>query len=198
MEDQQMVKRTRAEEIADPGERLAAVRDRWATAKERRAEVARTSVPADVAIAKAHGIVDAHAAAFQERMAPIWASALRPDFDPLRIYAEHFLGVDLGGNVAIQGRNLAQLFAVATPDTFKSLMAAAITSAATNHDGLAPAERVAALAELDAEIAALELEEERLVRALEDADRPILRRIDADPALIVAASLETHPRATAR
>jgi hypothetical protein len=193
-----MVKRTKAEEITDPGERLAAVRERWATAKERRAKVAETSVPPDVAIAKAHGIVDGHAAAFPERMAPIWASALRPDFDPQRIDPEYFFGVDLGGSIHLQKRTIAQLFATVAPDTFKALMADAIIAAAAESDGMAPAERVAALAELDAEIVALELEEERLVRALEDADRPVVRRIDADPALIVAANLETHPRATAR
>jgi hypothetical protein len=193
-----MAKRAKADETTKPAERLAAVRDERATLRERRDQITVAAVPPDVAIARAQGIVDAHVAGYRERMAPIWVTAVRPDFDAARIDRAHFLGANLAGTVQQDQGRLAELVAVTAPDTFKSLMAETIRAAYAASEGMPAAERVAAIAELDAAIAALELEEERLVRELEDVGHPVVRRSDADPALVVAASLETHPRATAR
>lgn len=79
---------------------------------------------------------------------------------------------------------LAPMLAWLMGDELKAKLASALDG--LEEDGIPAADRPELMARLDADIRALEIAEEQLIRESESAGEPIQRRTDAEPELVLA------------
>jgi hypothetical protein len=155
---------------ADP---IVAVRTKIVRLKAERRSIATAPIPLDAALTRVRSAIDR--AAGNRR--PV---SLRPF-----MAAGETPGLDLAAELQ---RDATAALCWLLGDRLAALLEHDLRAAYAGPDAAPMPEggRVQALARLDRDIAAAELEEERLIRLAEDAGVSIERRDDADPAAVLA------------
>lgn len=87
---------------------------------------------------------------------------------------------------ALANRDVLAFACFAAPEKMRALVAARLDDAYRDGPGLTSSERHLALTALGARLAAFELAEEAVIRALEASGLVHIRRADADPAVVLA------------
>ena len=94
---------------------------------------------------------------------------------------------DIGNK--INDRLLLALIVASNRSGAREALSKVLRTGYEHTDTMTSSDREAKLAEIDAELLRLEIDEERIVRESEEAGMPILRRDDADPAVVLLAEV---------
>ena len=172
-----MAKRTAAVNATATIEALEAIRATIASKVDELAAVTRIPCTPDEALEKVRSVLDFAAARVPLDVGRFLGAA------PVRADARLFLPPrsDLRPEVHSE-----QLLAVLCRPRVEQLFEAAISEALEGLETISALDRVSRIAELQAELHALEVEEERLIVELEAQGADVLRRGDADPAIVLA------------
>ena len=120
------------------------------------------------------GLVDIDLSALSDHRARGLPEILRPNSD-------------IGNK--INDRLLLALIVASNRSGAREALSKVLRTGYEHTDTMTSSDREAKLAEIDAELLRLEIDEERIVRESEEAGMPILRRDDADPAVVLLRDL---------